>query len=69
MMRSLIPFLLALGLSAPAIAEKPHIVIVMTRAGTFEEFEGDSSEIIVAEALKFIGEQVAAGTPSFSVIW
>ena len=33
------------------------------------EFEGDSSEIVVDEALQFIGKQVAADKPSFSVIW
>ena len=42
---------------------------VMSRKGTFEEFSGDSSEIIVAEALKFIGAQARAEKPSFSVIW
>ncbi|MEM0895576.1 MAG: sulfatase-like hydrolase/transferase, partial [Verrucomicrobiota bacterium] len=42
---------------------------IMSRKGDFEEFEGDSSEIIVDEALKFIGEQVKAGKPTFSVIW
>jgi len=42
---------------------------VMSRGGAFEEFRGDSSEIIVGEALKFIREQAAAGKPSFTVIW
>ena len=42
---------------------------IMSRGGKFEEFRGDSSEISVAEALKFIGEKAAAGTPTFSVIW
>lgn len=42
---------------------------IMSRRGTFEEFKGDSSEIIVAEALAFIGQQAAARRPSFSVIW
>ncbi|MEM9481336.1 MAG: sulfatase-like hydrolase/transferase [Verrucomicrobiota bacterium] len=42
---------------------------VMSRKGEFEEFEGDSSEIIVDEALEFISEQVKAGKPTFSVIW
>ena len=42
---------------------------VMSRKGKFEEFSGDSSEIIVAEAIKFIGAQARAGRPSFSVIW
>jgi arylsulfatase A-like enzyme len=42
---------------------------VMSRKGDFEEFEGDSSEIIVAEALKFVGAQVKSKKPSFTVIW
>ncbi len=42
---------------------------VLSRNGTFEEFEGDSSEILVAEALKFIGASTEAGKPSFTVIW
>ena len=42
---------------------------VMSRQGEFEEFEGDSSEIIVDEALKFIGQQVADKKPFFTVIW
>lgn len=42
---------------------------VMSRKGKFEEFSGDSSEIIVEEALKFIAAQARAGRPSFTVIW
>jgi arylsulfatase A-like enzyme len=42
---------------------------VMSRMGKFEEFTGDSSEIIVDEALKFIGKAAADTRPSFSVIW
>ena len=42
---------------------------VMSRQGKFEDFKGDSSEIIVAEALKFIGRQVKARKPFFTVIW
>ncbi|MDG2253803.1 MAG: sulfatase-like hydrolase/transferase [Opitutaceae bacterium] len=42
---------------------------IMSRQGTFEEFEGDSSEIIVAEALEFITRQAKSGKPSFTVIW
>jgi arylsulfatase A-like enzyme len=41
----------------------------MSRKGKFEEFKGDSSEIIVAEALKFIGNNRRAGKPIFTVIW
>lgn len=42
---------------------------LMSRGGDFEEFEGDSSEIVVAEALKFIRRQVESDTPFFAVIW
>ncbi len=42
---------------------------IMSRNGEFEEFEGDSSEIIVAEALKFIRRQTEAERPFFTVIW
>ncbi len=42
---------------------------VMSRQGKFEEFEGDSSEIIVNEALKFITRQAKADKPFFTVIW
>ena len=42
---------------------------VMSRKGKFEEFTGDSSEVIVAEALNFIGTQAKAEKPSFTVIW
>ena len=42
---------------------------LMSRNGEFEDFEGDSSEIVVAEALKFIAEQTKANKPSFTVIW
>ena len=41
---------------------------IMSRNGDFEEFKGDSSEIIVAEALKFIGQQAKANTPFLTVI-
>ncbi len=42
---------------------------IMSRRGEFVEFEGDSSEIIVDEALKFIRAQAVAKRPSFTVIW
>lgn len=42
---------------------------VMSRQGNFEEFTGDSSEIIVDEALQYI-ENVSGGeAPFFVVIW
>lgn len=42
---------------------------LMSRKGTFEEFKGDSSEIIVAEALKFLEKNRGGGKPIFTVIW
>lgn len=42
---------------------------IMSRMGMFEEFAGDSSEIIVDEALQFIGKQATAGHLFFTVIW
>jgi len=42
---------------------------IMSRKGRFEEFQGDSSEVIVAEALKFIEQIKAQDKPSFTVIW
>jgi arylsulfatase A-like enzyme len=42
---------------------------IMSRKGKFEEFKGDSSEIIVAEALKFIAKNRNGGKPIFTVIW
>ena len=42
---------------------------IMSRMGKFEEFKGDSSEIIVNEALEFIRKQADAEQPFFAVIW
>jgi arylsulfatase A-like enzyme len=43
---------------------------IMSRMGKFEEFKGDSSDIIVAQALKFIEQNKAKGDkPFFTVIW
>ncbi len=42
---------------------------LLSRQGKFEDFQGDSSEIVIAEALKFIKSQADSGTPSFSVVW
>ena len=42
---------------------------LMSRNGLFVQEEGDSSEVIVDEALEFMGRQVAAGRPFFVVIW
>ena len=40
---------------------------VMSRQGVFEDFKGDSSEIIVDEALKYMAKQKDG--PFFTVIW
>ena len=42
---------------------------IMSRNGNFEEFTGDSSEIIIDEALSFIGKKKKKGTPFFCVVW
>lgn len=41
---------------------------LLGRMGVIEKFKGDSSEVIVAEALKFIGRE-APRKPTFTVIW
>lgn len=42
---------------------------IMSRNGKIEEHTGDSSEIIIGEALKFIQIKTAAQQPFFTVIW
>lgn len=42
---------------------------LMSRKGTFEQFQGDSSIVIVREALKFIKQQKDSGSPFLAVIW
>ncbi|MGH7945247.1 MAG: sulfatase family protein, partial [Opitutaceae bacterium] len=42
---------------------------LLSRKGKFEEFKGDSSEIVVDEALKFIRKNRESGKPLLSVIW
>jgi len=42
---------------------------LMSRMGVFEEFKGDSSEIIVDQAMDFVRQQTAAGRPFFAVVW
>jgi arylsulfatase A-like enzyme len=42
---------------------------LMSRAGKFEQFKGDSSEVAVAEAVKFLEKHRAGGKPMFAVIW
>ena len=41
----------------------------LSRNGAVERFDGDGSEVIVAEALKYIAGEVAAKKPVFVVIW
>ena len=42
---------------------------IMSRKGQFEEFQGDSSVVIVDEAIKFIRDKNGKGKPFFAVIW
>ena len=42
---------------------------LMSRDGLFVQEEGDSSEVIVDEALRFIRRQVEQSNPFFAVIW
>ena len=42
---------------------------LMSRKGVFEPFDGDSSSVIVNEALKFIESTKESGKPFFTVIW
>ncbi len=41
----------------------------MSRKGTIEDFKGDSSEVIVREALKFIASSKKRRKPFLSIIW
>jgi arylsulfatase A-like enzyme len=42
---------------------------LMSRAGKFEQMKGDSSEIAVAEAVRFLEKHKAGGKPMFAVVW
>lgn len=42
---------------------------LMSRSGKFEEFQGDSSEIAVGQAVQFLDEQSESGKPMFAAIW
>lgn len=42
---------------------------IMSRNGTFEEFRGSSSDIIVDEALEFIENALTEDSPFFAVLW
>jgi arylsulfatase A-like enzyme len=42
---------------------------LMSRGGKIESFAGDSSEIAIAEAVKFLEQHQDSGKPLFAVIW
>jgi arylsulfatase A-like enzyme len=42
---------------------------LMSRMGRIEQFHGDSSEVAVAEAVKFLEKHRGKGKPMFAVIW
>lgn len=42
---------------------------LMSRAGKFEQMQGDSSEIAMAEAVKFLEKHYSTGKPMFAVVW
>ena len=42
---------------------------LMSRGGNFEQFAGDSSDIVVREALTFIEEKAERGEPFLAVVW
>ena len=42
---------------------------VLSRAGAPEQLKGESSDLLVAEALRFIGKETARGKRVFVVIW
>src|SRR5687767_2361957 len=42
---------------------------LLSRRGAIEEFKGDSSEVVVAEALKFLAQHRGGAKPILAVIW
>ncbi|NNJ24727.1 sulfatase family protein [Alienimonas chondri] len=42
---------------------------LLGREGTFEAFEGDSSNVLIREALEFMTRQTADGSPFLAVVW
>lgn len=42
---------------------------LMSREGKFEQKEGDSSDVVVAEAIKFLNKHKDGDKPMFTVIW
>ncbi len=42
---------------------------LLSRLGAFEQFEGDSSDVAMEQAISFIRTQHATGNPFFTVVW
>lgn len=42
---------------------------LMSRAGKFEQMRGDSSDVVVGEAVRFLEKHHSAGKPFFAVVW
>ncbi|MCR9293763.1 MAG: sulfatase-like hydrolase/transferase [bacterium] len=42
---------------------------ILSRGGKFEEYQGDSSEIVVEQALEFVRQEAQRSMPFFAVIW
>lgn len=42
---------------------------LLSRGGDFEAYQGDSSEIVVDQALKFLAERASQTQPTLTVIW
>ena len=42
---------------------------LLGRRGKIEEFKGDSSDVVVGEAVKFVERHRGAGKPFFAVVW
>jgi arylsulfatase A-like enzyme len=42
---------------------------LMSRMGEFEQFEGDSSEVVVDQAIEFLDQHRGGSQPMFAVIW
>ncbi|MBI5689525.1 MAG: sulfatase-like hydrolase/transferase [Verrucomicrobia bacterium] len=42
---------------------------ILSRQGKWEEFKGDSSEVVVDEALKHLARAAGGAQPTFTVIW
>lgn len=42
---------------------------LLSREGEFEDFKGDSSDVIISQAVKHLEKQAASDKPFFNVIW